>query len=103
VIGLAWSLAGLATLFALVFAALWLRSARSARQSQKLLLAAEQKLEQVQRQFQRFVPEDVVERLTDSADILVPERPPRDDAVRRPARLHRAVRPARPGRDGEDP
>ena len=73
-IGLAWSLAGLATLFALVFAALWLRSARSARQSQKLLLAAEQKLEQVQRQFQRFVPEDVVERLTDSADILVPER-----------------------------
>ena len=28
----------------------------------------------LQRQFQRFVPEDVVERLTDSADILVPER-----------------------------
>jgi class 3 adenylate cyclase len=74
VIGLGWSLAGLATLFALVFAALWLRGARSAGQSQKLLLAAEQKLEQVQRQFQRFVPEDVVERLTDSADIVVPER-----------------------------
>ena len=73
-IGLAWSLAGLATTFALAFAALWLRGARSERQSQKLLLAAEQKLEQVQRQFQRFVPEDVVERLTDSADVLVPER-----------------------------
>ena len=73
-IGLAWSLAALATLCALAFAALCLRSGRSARQSQRLLLAAEQKLEQVQRQFQRFVPEDVVERLTDSADILVPER-----------------------------
>ena len=70
-IALAWSLAGLATLLALALGALWLRSAR---QSQKLLIAAEQKLEQVQRQFQRFVPADVVERLTDSADILVPER-----------------------------
>lgn len=71
---LAWTLTGLAALFALVFAALWLRSARSTRQYQKLLLAAEHKLEQVQSQFQRFVPQDVVERLTDSTDIFVPER-----------------------------
>ena len=68
---LAWSLAGLSTLLALAFAALWWRSTRESR---KLLGAADQKLEQLQRQFQRFVPEDVVERLTDSADGLVPER-----------------------------
>jgi class 3 adenylate cyclase len=72
--GPTWTWAGLAALIAVVFAALWLRSARDARQYQTLLRAAEQKLEQVQRQFQRFVPEDVVERLTDSADFLMPER-----------------------------
>jgi len=71
---LTWTLAGLAALIAVLFAALWLRSARDARQNQTLLRAAEHKLEQVQRQFQRFVPEDVVERLTDSTDFLVPER-----------------------------
>ena len=59
---LAWSLAGLATLLALAFAALWWRSTRESR---KLLGAADQKQEQLQRQFQRFLPEDVVERLND--------------------------------------
>lgn len=71
---LAWALAGLATLATLVVAALYVRSGRRSRQFEKLLAAAEDKLEQVQRQFERFVPADVVERLTASGDVFAPER-----------------------------
>jgi len=39
-----------------------------------LLVAADGKLEHLQRQFERFVPADVVERLTDVNDVLSPER-----------------------------
>ncbi len=73
-IDLGWALAGLATLAALGLAALCIRGSRRSRQLEKLLLAAEDKLEQVQRQFERFVPADVVERLTDSGDVFAPQR-----------------------------
>lgn len=74
---LAWSffaLAALAALAAALFTALWLRGGRRLRQTETLLLAAEDKLERVQRQFERFVPADVVERLTDATDLFAPER-----------------------------
>jgi adenylate cyclase len=71
---LTWGLAGLAALVASAFAILWIRSRRRGRQFETLLLAAEDRLEQVQRQFERFVPADVVERLTDSGDAFAPER-----------------------------
>lgn len=58
----------------MVLAALCIRSGRRSRQFEMLLMAAEDKLEQVQRQFERFVPADVVERLTDSGDVFAPER-----------------------------
>ena len=38
---------------------------RRARQLERVLAASNQKLEQLQRQFESFVPGDVVERLTD--------------------------------------
>jgi len=71
---LIWGLLGLGTLVALLFAVLCIHGGRRRRQLEKLLLAAEEKLEQVQRQFERFVPADVVERLTDSADVFAPQR-----------------------------
>jgi adenylate cyclase len=43
-------------------------------QLEQLLLAADDRLEQLQRQFERFVPADVVERLTQPGDALAPER-----------------------------
>ena len=60
------------------FARAWPRSccaaARQNDQLEKLLLAADEKLEQLQRQFERFVPADVVERLTARGDAFAPER-----------------------------
>ena len=47
---------------------------RRSRQFERLLLAAEDKLERLQRQFERFAPPDVVERLTDAGDEFVPAR-----------------------------
>ncbi|MEO7128677.1 MAG: adenylate/guanylate cyclase domain-containing protein, partial [Rhodoferax sp.] len=44
------------------------------RQLERLLEAADAKLERLQRQFERFVPSDVVERLTDVGDELKPVR-----------------------------
>lgn len=44
------------------------------RQLERLLAATDFKLMRLQRQFERFVPPDVVERLTDSNDGFVPER-----------------------------
>jgi adenylate cyclase len=51
-----------------------LRGRARERQLDRLLVAADGKLEQLQRQFERFVPADVVERLTDGADAFAPER-----------------------------
>ena len=55
-------------------AALVWRGRRQTRQLEILLLAADGKLEQLQRQFERFVPADVVERLTRTGDPFSPER-----------------------------
>ena len=49
-------------------------SDRRKRQLERLLAAADTRLMHLQRQFQRFVPPDVVERLTDANDGFVPER-----------------------------
>lgn len=46
---------------------------RRKRQLERLLAATGFKLMQLQRQFERFVPSDVVERLTDANDGFVPE------------------------------
>ena len=55
-------------------AALVFRDRKRIRQFEKLLVVADDKLEQLQRQFERFVPADVVERLTDAGDAFAPER-----------------------------
>ncbi len=55
-------------------ALLAMRGRARERQLDRLLVAADDKLEQLQRQFERFVPADVVERLTDGADAFAPER-----------------------------
>jgi class 3 adenylate cyclase len=62
VLALAWIAAGL---LALGLGAVWLVSRRRLRQLERLLADSDGKLEQLQRQFERFVPADVVERLTE--------------------------------------
>ena len=47
---------------------------RREKQLAQLLAAADDKLESLQRQFERFIPADVVERLTDASGRFVPER-----------------------------
>lgn len=47
---------------------------RRARQMERLLADSESRLEQLQRQFERFVPADVVERLTDTHGDHAPQR-----------------------------
>lgn len=47
---------------------------RRRRQLERVLAATDFKLMRLQRQFEQFVPPDVVERLTDTHDGLVPER-----------------------------
>jgi adenylate cyclase len=71
---LAWTLGALAAFALLGLAAVWLRSRGRGAQLERLLRAADDRLEQLQRQFERFVPADVVERLTDAADAFAPER-----------------------------
>ena len=71
---LIWALAGLGALLVLGLAVLWVRGLRRSRQFEMLLSATEDKLEHLQRLFERFVPADVVERLTDSADAFAPQR-----------------------------
>lgn len=73
--GLAWSLVMAALGLAMTgLAALWLRERQRSRRQDRLLGAADAKLEALQRQFERFVPADVVERLTDGSDTFAPER-----------------------------
>lgn len=71
---IAWagSLAGLVVLLALVAGVLILR--RRTHQLERLLTATDHKLEQLQRQFERFVPADVVERLTEGPGTYAPQR-----------------------------
>lgn len=71
---LAWVLAALGAIALSGLAVLVLRGRRQNDQLKKLLLASDDKLEQLQRQFERFVPADVVERLTNAADAFAPER-----------------------------
>lgn len=69
--GIAWALAGFAVLAGL---GAWAFAAhRRAAQLERLLADADRKLERLQRKFERFVPADVVERLTDDSD-CAPER-----------------------------
>lgn len=68
----AWTLAGLLALVLLGAGAL--RSRRRARQLEHLLADTDRKLEQLQRQFERFVPADVVERLTEGRGVYAPQR-----------------------------
>ncbi len=51
-------------------------SLRRARQFERLLGATDAKLMHLERQFERFVPADVVEKLIDAGDALAPERRP---------------------------
>lgn len=70
---LSWSLAIALLLGSAVAGYAWaLRAQR--RQLERLLDAADAKLERLQRQFERFVPSDLVERLTDVGDELKPAR-----------------------------
>ena len=71
---LVWALVAAGAIALSVLAVLVLRGRRQNDQLEKLLLAADDKLEQLQRQFERFVPADVVKRLTRTGDAFVPER-----------------------------
>jgi len=69
-----WSLALAGLLSVGVLLLLLLTERKRSRVAEQLLTAAEQKLEKLQRQFERFASPDVVERLTDVADAFAPER-----------------------------
>lgn len=63
-----------AVLIALVLAVIALRYHRQSRQLERLLEDSDWKLERLQQQFERFVPADVVERLTGEGGDYAPER-----------------------------
>lgn len=67
-----WSLPTL--VLAAVLGLAWWRSRRMGAQLERLLRAGDDKLEQLQHQFERFVPPDVVERLTDGDGAYAAER-----------------------------
>jgi len=67
-----WLLAATLALVAALGAALVLR--HRSRQLQRLLAVSQDKLEQLQRQFEHFVPADVVEQLTGGQGIFAPQR-----------------------------
>jgi len=68
-----WLLAGMLALV-VVLGAVALVLRHRARQLQRLLAVSQDKLEQLQRQFEHFVPADVVEQLTGGQGIYAPER-----------------------------
>jgi len=70
--GWVWLAAGLLALLAL--GAGLVAARRRVRQLERLLGATDGKLEELQLQFQRFVPADVVERLTDTSGAYAPQR-----------------------------
>ena len=57
-----------------VLGALWAAASRRERRLARLLAAADERLEQLQRQFERFIPPDVVERLTGASADYPPQR-----------------------------
>lgn len=69
----AWAL-GIAGLALVVVLPLLVAARRRNRQADLLLAAADHRLEDLQRQFERFAPADVVERLTDGTGAFAPER-----------------------------
>jgi adenylate cyclase len=71
---LAWVLAVVGVTVLSGLSVLVLRGRRQNGQLEKLLVAADDRLEQLQLQFERFVPADVVERLTRAGDDFAPER-----------------------------
>lgn len=68
-----WVLFAVLGAFALLGAGLW-AARRRARQLERLLEGAREKLEQLQFQFERFVPAEVVERLTEGRGAYTAER-----------------------------
>jgi class 3 adenylate cyclase len=68
-----WLLAGMLALV-VVLGAVALVLRHRARQLQRLLAVSQDKLEQLQRQFEHFVPADVVEQLTGGQGIYAPDR-----------------------------
>jgi class 3 adenylate cyclase len=68
----AWTLAALLALVLLSASVFGAR--RRTRQLEHLLADTDRKLEQLQRQFERFVPADVVERLTEGHGVYAPQR-----------------------------
>jgi class 3 adenylate cyclase len=66
-----WLLAGVLAI-GIGAACLWSR--RRVRQLERLLAESGRRLEELQRQFERFVPADVVERLTDERGTYAPQR-----------------------------
>ena len=70
---LTWVLAAVGIIVLSGVAVLVLRGRHQNEQLEKLLLAADDKLERLQRQFERFVPADVVERLTRAGDAFAPQ------------------------------
>ena len=66
------SIAALLTLATLVL--LLMTERKRSRVAEQLLATADEKLEDLQRQFERFASPEVVERLTDAADAFAPER-----------------------------
>lgn len=69
-----WVVAAIGALAVLLLVALVLRGRRENDKLELLLLAADDRLEHLQGQFERFVPADVVERLTGAGDPFAPER-----------------------------
>ena len=68
-----WLLLAVLGAFALLGASLW-AARRRAKQLERLLEGAREKLEQLQFQFERFVPAEVVERLTEGRGAYTAER-----------------------------
>lgn len=64
----------LTSLLAGAFGIAWWLSRRQVEQLEKLLGAGDEKLERLQREFERFAPPDVVERLTDGSGEVAPQR-----------------------------
>jgi class 3 adenylate cyclase len=72
--GPSWAWASLSMLGLVVLGAAALASRRRVRQLERLLGDTDGKLERLQRQFERFVPADVVERLTEERGDYAPQR-----------------------------
>lgn len=70
----AWALVGVVVAALAAIVALTWAARRRERALERLLDATEGRLSQLQRQFERFVPADVVERLTGDASEIVPQR-----------------------------